>query len=192
MPNHIRNSITIDNNEKAKAIFEVIKKDEEGLGSIDFEKIIPMPKDIFRGNLGSEEREKYGSDNWYDWSIANWGTKWPGYDFGEYDGGNSIEFSTAWSPPFPIYEKLSEMFPDVTFNYRWADEDIGFNVGEVSYYNKEQISINEPTGGSKEAYELAADIRGFDLGENGLIYSVETGTYEYVEEEQEQPMEQQM
>ena len=52
------------------------KSNYEGMGTIDFEKIIPMPKNIYRGSLGPDERQKYGNNNWYDWSVAHWGTKW--------------------------------------------------------------------------------------------------------------------
>lgn len=57
-------------------MFEAIKNDEIGLGSIDFNKVIPMPEHIFRDMA---EREKYGKDNWYNWSIAHWGTIWNSY-----------------------------------------------------------------------------------------------------------------
>lgn len=83
-----------------------------GLGSIDFNKVIPMPEHIFRGNLGMAEREKYGKDNWYDWSIAHWGTKWNSYGYdGAYtpqDFDEHIEFQTAWSRPVQAIAALAK------------------------------------------------------------------------------------
>jgi len=76
MPNHVTNILRVSGDpEKVREMFEAIKNDEIGLGSIDFNKVIPMPAHIFRGNLGMAEREKYGKDNWYDWSVAHWGTQ---------------------------------------------------------------------------------------------------------------------
>ena len=71
MPNHITNILTASGDkEKVRAMFEAIKNDEIGIGSIDFNKIVPMPEHIYRGDLGSEEIEKYGAENcWYDWSM---------------------------------------------------------------------------------------------------------------------------
>lgn len=70
MPNHVTNILRVSSDsQKVRAMFEAIKNDEIGLGSIDFNKVIPMPEHIFRGNLGMAEREKYGKDNWYDWSV---------------------------------------------------------------------------------------------------------------------------
>lgn len=59
-------------------------------------------------------------DGWWDWCIANWGTKW---DFGKDDYSESavviddgdgyyktmIQFQTAWSPPIGFYNKLQKM-----------------------------------------------------------------------------------
>ena len=58
MPNHVTNIVRVSGDpEKVKAMFEDIKDDKIGLGSIDFNKVIPMPEHIFRGNLGMAERE---------------------------------------------------------------------------------------------------------------------------------------
>ena len=52
MPNHITTRIKITGDPEAvKRVLNKIKKDEFGMGTIDFEKIIPMPKNIFKGNL---------------------------------------------------------------------------------------------------------------------------------------------
>ena len=67
MPNHITNKITIiSKQERINEILETIKHDEHGLGSIDFNKIIPMPDNIFRGDIGKKEKEFYGNyaKNW--------------------------------------------------------------------------------------------------------------------------------
>ena len=192
MPNHVTNRIIIyaeDN--RVQEILEAIKSDEIGLGSIDFDKIIPMPDNIFRGNLGQKEMEQYGENNWYDWSVANRGTKWGayGYDhFFPYEDGNTIEFLTAWSRPEPVIVKLSQMFPDAQFQHAWADEDIGCNVGEILYQNGEELEYNVPEHHTKEAYEMAAEIHDLELSEFGLFYDEKSGSYEYHEQEETEEM----
>ena len=87
-----------------------------------------------------ELEKKYGAITWYEWSIANWGTKWNAYDFAD-DGwqpydievsklDNAIRFDTAWSPAIPVFVIISEMFPNVEFYAEFADEGRGF-LGHV-------------------------------------------------------------
>ncbi|MDR0884522.1 MAG: hypothetical protein LBN05_07965 [Oscillospiraceae bacterium] len=191
MPNNITNKLNIIcDEERRREILEAIKLEKHGLGSIDFEKIIPMPEDIFRGDITFGDFQNRPTDNWYDWSIANWGTKWNSYgyeDFTDYDGGSEIQFHTAWSSPEPVMQRLSEMYPDVQFQHQWADEDIGHNVGEITYEGGEQVAYDVPTGGSKEAYEMAAEILEMPLSEFGLYYSEDTGSYVYHEQEKQLP-----
>ena len=184
MPNHVTTILTVSGDEAQKqAMFEAIKSDEIGLGSLDFNKVIPMPGHIFRGNLGQEERAKYGKDNWYDWSLDHWGTKWNSYGYSddtpkEFDG-STITFDTAWSCATPIIAALAERYPDLHFELKWADEDFGFNVGEKEYEGGVEIRSHIPEGGSKEALELAAEVHGLDLADEGFLYNESTGQYEY-------------
>ena len=47
MPNHITNIIEIKGDPaRVKALFEAVKSDEYGLGSIDFNKLVPMPSEL--------------------------------------------------------------------------------------------------------------------------------------------------
>lgn len=163
MPNYITNRLTIDGTkEQIAEVLEFIKYDELGIGTIDFNKITPMPPWIFQGNLGREEEEKYGEENcWYDWSIKNWGTKWNAFhqlhDRSSAEDG-VVYFDTAWSGVPELMSKLARIFPDVTFYYEFADEDFGNNVGQYVFRG---LIIN---GGrlsdmSKEALELASDLK---------------------------------
>lgn len=67
--------------------------------------------------------EKYGLDNWYDWNVHNWGTKWGMYHAEVYNDGKTCEvrYTTAWSPlSVEILEKLHEVF-GITY-YEWEEE----------------------------------------------------------------------
>ena len=45
------------------------------------DRIIPEPEGLFMGDLGVEEMKKYKDNNWYDWRIKHWNTKWNAYGF---------------------------------------------------------------------------------------------------------------
>ena len=77
------------------------------------------------------------------------------------------------------------MYPDIRFKYAWADEDIGVNVGKLEIMNKEIDFLDIPDAHSKEAYEMAADIRGCSLEDYSLYYDEKSETYEYREESEE-------
>ena len=61
--------------------------------------------------LAKSWRKKYGTDSWYEWNIANWGTKWNSGELEmtrEDKNTLTARFDTAWSPPRPIFARLSE------------------------------------------------------------------------------------
>ena len=92
------------------------------------------------GKIYVENVNNYGCTTWYDWARQNWGTKWqPSEVIVERDGDNGVymEFSTAWSTPFPIFEKLSTMFPTLDVKVLFADEDIPCNCGMYAWENGE-------------------------------------------------------
>ena len=107
--------------------------------------------------LADKYRAEFGHSDWYGWQIANWGTKWNACDIFEFDNG--IEFNTAWSTPFELLLTLSRIYPEITINVRYADEDFGYNVGEYTLRGGDEIDENVPNGGSREALELAMDIQ---------------------------------
>jgi hypothetical protein len=118
MPNWIRNKLFIHGpTEKVKQCTLDIATDNE---HISFEKIFPRPKDI--------------GDDWYDWSIQNWGTKWDVSETHEDENGY-ICFDTAWSTPIELINYLSEKYPDLVFEVQYADEDLGNNCGMYKLSN---------------------------------------------------------
>ena len=124
-----------------------------------------------------ENERLYGCRSWYSWSNMNWGTKWNASEtraFNEFIG-----FETAWSSPYPVIQKLSELIPDEEITVEYADEDTSHNCGRYTFLNGEEIDSYQPESGSKEAYELAFKISG---GDDYYEFSEETGTYEYIED----------
>lgn len=184
MPNHVTNILTVSGDEKRlNELFEAIKLDQYGRGSIDFAKIIPVPGYIYQGNLGKAEFAKYGENNWLDWNTTNWGSKWNSYGYDEANmqdfDGTSITFLTAWSNVHPVIGRLAEMYPDLEFTYCWADEDFGSNVGRREYAEGEETECYIPDHHSNEALELAAEIHEVALEDEGYLWNESTMEYEF-------------
>jgi len=146
MPNWTTNEVTVTA-KSAKDLSKFIKQIESEDNPFDFEKIEPMPKNIFRGNLGRKEKELHGKNNWYDWSWKNWGTKWNSChtEFKRFDDKVAMYiFQTAWCPPVPIWEALMNIYsgqvkgcPAIHFEWHCLDEDDdtdgeGYQIEEVA------------------------------------------------------------
>jgi len=136
--------------------------------------------------LQQEYIEKFGADNWYEWSCKHWGTKWGACSAEQTDFGTeedrttaTLKFETAWSCPIQIIEKLSNEYPDVLVKIKYSDEDFGSNVGECSIKCGVWLYENCPEAGSKEAYEMANYFWG--TLDECYTFNEETQNYEYDE-----------
>ena len=135
----------------------------------------------YRPLTASEQRElkgKYGADNWYDWHIHNWGTKWDCYDHRGEGDESFVIFETAWSTPIRALLYLSELFDDVTIEVRYADEDFGSNVGTYTLQGGEIIEMYQPEY-SKDSIRLAMEILG------DMSYWIEDRLIEDVQDDSE-------
>lgn len=119
MPNWCSNIATLRHNDTT-----VIDKIEQADGVL--QALIPCPEELLNDELttwghGDEEKQrdqlrqemirKYGYQSWYDWNIANWGTKWDLSDVTKTridDNTIQLNFDSAWSPPTEAYERLQE------------------------------------------------------------------------------------
>ena len=79
-------------------------------------------KPEYEGQKLERPRDGFNSGG-YEWCCDNWGTKW-----GTYSGNGVIliehendtleaqlSFESAWGPPQPVFDKLAEMYPGLTF-----------------------------------------------------------------------------
>jgi len=113
MPNWCQNILTVtDSSNKVK---KYLRKN-----GFYFEKIKPTPKKLL------DDKD----DGWYFWRIQNWGTKWDienEIDSITHKENNVlISFNTAWSPPIPLIETLSKMFPAATFELKYFEGGMCF------------------------------------------------------------------
>ncbi len=121
MPNWCLNKLTISHEDRSK-VMEFVHAYKEGKAC---EHYLPRPAD----------------QDWYEWNIANWGTKWDiGSDNGEVHGLNptitgneaTMSFDSAWSPPIGLYKELvlrgfrvvaSYFEPGMAYCGVWTDGD---------------------------------------------------------------------
>ena len=121
MANSVENYLTVEgNNQSVKAFFERANTNQS---LFDFHAFVPMPPDIFQGDLGEKEEQMYpGEQNWYGWSISNWGTSTNGFTVVHQPP--FVQFRTVWSVPLPVLLAASEQFPDLKFTNEWIDETL--------------------------------------------------------------------
>ncbi len=171
MPNWCNNSITLSHKDPAM-IDRAMKAMAEGRFLQEF---IPCPKELTEtvaGFMGEDKRAaheaqqaaniaKYGYKDWYDWSVANWGTKWDvGGDDGLIQRLNSTtmeaSFDSAWAPPVCAYERLIEEGfyikayynePGMAFCGVWeGDTENGFFDDYIEYSGETSKTVRECIG----------------------------------------------
>ena len=116
--------------------------------------------------------QKYGSMDWFDWRIKNWGA--PSNARKTNISKNIIEFQSEWDPPFPVIEKFAKMYPELEIIHDYAEERIGYLAGSRKYVNGELDTSKIFDIYSKEAFELA-----FDLWhcQNKFVFDSKKNTY---------------
>lgn len=143
MPNHCSGQLVVTGEPKLLNKFmkhvEITLSeatDEHLPTKFSLHKVIPQPK--------------LQGDGWYDWRVTHWGTKWDlcdleANDYSWENGEVSYDFWTAWSPPEPCLKKLTELFPELTFSYKFSDEGGGF-WGLWNFHNGEMEVVEEGDG----------------------------------------------
>ena len=135
-----------------KQLWEAANQEGEAGGLLNA--MVPMPerlKDTVKGSNGD-------ADNWYDWSVSNWGTKWDvsteGLEFTDNgDGTALIEgwFDSAWAPPIGAYEKFSEQNNDCHIEASYHEGGMDFG----GFWDTE--NGDEYLEGCHEEYKLPED-----------------------------------
>ena len=164
------------------AAFAAIADDHAGPGSIDFNKITPMPAWVYRGELDSATLAARGKENcWRDWSLQNWGSEWnamePEACASAYDGGPGIYFITKSGDVRMLVDHLSRMYPEVYFDYLWANQDIDKGAGALQYLDGVLTFSYLPEPGTKAAYDLAFDVLHANPAEYGMALDPMSGNY---------------
>lgn len=131
MPNWVYNQIKIksDNLQEYGYIKETLKDNgPDEVTDFSFNKVITRPADK--------------EEDWYNWNISNWGTKWDASDVAFFERDNLLiyEFSTAWSPPEPVIVKLSKLFPNCDIEHIYEEEQ---GWGGHVYIKNGVINVNK-------------------------------------------------
>lgn len=176
MPNHCMNYLDVKGSFKnvLKFVEETHKIIEHDSGSkhytLSFEKILPTPI--------KENGEII--DEWYDWRLKHWGTKWDLYDdYGGFIAGDRTEiltdneeynlktllelkvedevdtqyyltFCTAWCPPMEMYYHLMEKYKELDMTFRASYDEGG--CGFAGHIEFKQGEIIE-----EEFYDIGDD-----------------------------------
>ena len=98
---------------------------------LDFAQFVPLP--FMSSLLGFNSQ----TENWlrryvtrlpsnkYDAQTNLWGTKWNATDVyaprDQVEGGFSLCFATAWSPPIPIFDEISAQNPNLTLDVSFSE-----------------------------------------------------------------------
>jgi hypothetical protein len=181
MPNWVYNGLTIEGNpDQVKSLIKQMNKPYiskvQSRGDLAFEiKHIKHVNPIFSfhniynyiddnvtdevylsqpdfGTVGDKNWYKFETNDWYNWNIRNWGTKWdvavteeetiPTTYMEEAENGENYvvyyNFETAWSRPLPAISKLSAQYPNLLFTLVY-EEETGWG-GEMEFLRGEVIS----------------------------------------------------
>jgi hypothetical protein len=167
MPNWCNNTITLTGpKEKITAIYAKAKKDDALL-----QQLKPMP-DALEGTTSPAPKEGKvqplvdGFDNWYDWRVQNWGTKWDvdmeGLELS--DDGTTISgwFDSAWAPPIHAFEYFLTDNEDCSIKSYYYEGGMDF-AGLWEDFADAEVTPSEFTADEMETPSMGLI---YDLNEN--------------------------
>lgn len=96
---------------------------------------------------------KYGYPDWYEWQVANWGTKWNAcYTQTNINSPDMIMFDTAWSPPIEAMTELSKMYPYDQITHFYYEPWMGY-AGQATYLDGECVEMIDVEMMDEKEYE---------------------------------------
>lgn len=143
MPNWCENILQIRGpKEKIENIYKAcvnnfVKEFPTGL----LQSLRPMPKEIEVKAINMDENF-FKEENWYNWRIDNWGTKWeatitehPDIIENENETTIKIKFETAWGPPIEALYFYGIENPEIQIYLEYNETGMQF-CGELQLKNK--------------------------------------------------------
>lgn len=130
MPNWVYSYVKITGAEEEIAKFRELAG-KEAPSDIKDGQLIYEAKDLsFWNFIEPEDKEQYFLENWYDWNIEHWGTKWDACQTERcLQEKNELHyrFETAWSIPEPVFRVMAEKFSGLTFEF-YCEEEQGWGA----------------------------------------------------------------
>jgi hypothetical protein len=108
-------------------------------------------------------------ENWYDWCVTNWGTKWDitsafiGDDTEE--GSITFSFDTAWAPPIEAFRYWAQKDGRVTYRLTYMEEGmafVGWDAYDGEYFDEDYVEHGQDP---ERYWEMAADEFGIEPDE---------------------------
>lgn len=122
---------------------------------IDFNNIIPIPSDVYMGDITPEVLEECGDRNWFDWCQRHWSVKANPTACESIPEQKIIMFSTEWNTPFKIWEKISKQFPNTEIRVMYSN-DFGDKNEYLIYKNGTSSKIE-----IRDEFSLASYVWGY-------------------------------
>ena len=181
MPNWCNNTLSLTGpKEKITAIYNKAKEDNALL-----QQLKPMPEALEGTTSPAPKEGKVqplvdGFDNWYDWRVQNWGTKWD-VDVDDNlelsDDGTTISgwFDSAWAPPIHAYEYFLTENEDCSIKSYYYEGGMDF-AGLWEDFADAEVTPSEFTADEMEDPQMGVI---YDLNEN---FNFSEAVREYEEE----------
>ncbi len=146
MPNWCTNFFIVE----GEGVEQFVEDTKNEMGQFSFNVLVPLPEDQ--------------KENWYDWQVENWGTKWDTesrFTIHE-DGSASAAMQTAWSPPIAWVRAVAKLYPHLTFTLEY--EEIGMLFAGKLIIKGEEI-VEEKYIEAKtleDFFDLCVDVLNYD------------------------------
>lgn len=135
----------------------------KGHSHLSMNKMLPVPIELMderlsthgpkeNDKLRAETKAQFGFESWYDWRIANWGTKWDVEPVIEdNDTYVNYNFESAWTPPSAFLITIAERYPLLTFRLNFEEPGCDFE-GDLEIVNGEieRDETREYSGGDDD------------------------------------------